>query len=146
MKFNWGSGIVLAFILFAAGTLVMVFISMNSKTELVTDHYYEKEQQYQKQIDILENTRTLEENISCALKNDTVFISFPVIASYGDYSGQITLFRPSRQEEDFSLPVILDSSYTIAVSMKHRNSGLWKIKIPWQVHSTQYYFESILTR
>jgi hypothetical protein len=51
MKFNWGTGIVLSFIIFAASILMIVLFPFNQKADLVSDNYYEREIKFQEQID-----------------------------------------------------------------------------------------------
>ena len=54
MKFNWGTGIVLAFVAFITFILYFVVLSFRdpaSNHDLVTDDYYQKELKYQDDLD-----------------------------------------------------------------------------------------------
>jgi len=67
MKFNWGTGIVLAFIAFISFIMYFVInMSTNKKYDhdLVTEQYYNKELKFQEDIDKSKNARNLETNIT----------------------------------------------------------------------------------
>ena len=44
---NWGYKIMLAYVVFIAGILFLVFKSSSQKVELVTENYYEQELKFQ---------------------------------------------------------------------------------------------------
>ena len=67
MKFNWGTGIVLAFIGFISFILYFVItMSTNKKYDhdLVTDDYYKQELEYQSDINKEKNAKTLNQNLN----------------------------------------------------------------------------------
>ena len=63
MKFNWGTGIVLAFIAFISFIMYFV-ISMNTDKsldhDLVNEDYYKQELEFQNDIDKEKNAKTLD--------------------------------------------------------------------------------------
>lgn len=140
-KMNWGSWIVLSFVVFALGTFTMVYISMNSRVDLVTDDYYEKELKYQDHIDVLKNTNTIESNVSFTFKRSSVSISYPNVDVPSKYSGVVMFFRPSDKTLDFSRPVSIDSTYSQTIATDTLLRGMWRMKISWNVGEKQYYTE-----
>ena len=66
MKFNWGTGIVLAFIGFISFIMYFV-VNMNTDKkldhDLVTEDYYKQELKYQNDIDKEKNAKTLTTNL-----------------------------------------------------------------------------------
>lgn len=143
-KISWGQGIVLSFILFAIGTFVLLYISLNTKVELVTDNYYEKELQYQKHIEIVKNTQSLSESVTAIQTTDAVIIKFPAIAEFLTYSGEITFFRSSDLKQDFRIAVNIDSQYVQTIPFGSKPKGMWRIKMKWFANSNEYYFEQPL--
>jgi hypothetical protein len=140
-KFNWGHGIVATFIVFAVGTFIMVYIAVTTKVDLVTDDYYEKELRYQQQIDIMTETNELSERIEVAFLNDSVSIRYPKSAGDGPYRGTVSFFRPSDKSKDVSFDVMPDTSGVQVISIAELSSGLWRIKIAWNVDGREYFHE-----
>lgn len=140
-KFNWGHGIVVTFIVFAVGTFIMVYIAMTTKVDMVTENYYEKELRYQQQIDIMTETSELSEKIAITFLDDSVSIRYPKSAGGGPYGGTVTFFRPSDISKDISFDVLPDTSGIQVISIAELSSGLWRIKIAWNVDGREYFHE-----
>ncbi len=141
IKFNWGFGIVVSFILFALATFVMVYISVSSTVDLVTDDYYEKELKYQQHIELVKSTSALEKNIDVDITASNVRLRFPNIGTFGSYSGTVFFFRPSDKRGDFQKTVNLDSTYSQIFPTEKMKQGLWRAKIFWAVDKKEYYSE-----
>jgi nitrogen fixation protein FixH len=141
VNMNWGTWIVVSFILFAAGTFVMVYISMSSNVDLVADDYYEKELKYQDHIDLVKGTNALEQQVGVEQTASTVTVAFPVIGQRESYSGTIQFFRPSDKRGDIMLPVAVDSAMRQTFPAAMFAKGLWRMKISWSVGSQNYYSE-----
>lgn len=140
-KMNWGSWIVVSFILFAFGTFAMIYISMNQRVDLVTDDYYEKELRYQDHIEVVRNTNALDGRVSLSFAPSSVTISYPNIDAPSKYSGAVMFFRPSDKTLDFSRPVDVDSMYRQTIATERLVRGMWRVKISWNVGEQQYYTE-----
>ena len=48
---NWGYKILMVYVIFIAGILLLVFKSSSQNQDLVTEDYYEQELKYQQKID-----------------------------------------------------------------------------------------------
>ncbi len=141
IKFNWGFGIVMTFIIFGIGTFVMVYISMNTNVDLVTDDYYEKELRYQDHIQLVKSTNALEKQVAMELTSSSVKFTYPVIDAPSGYSGTVYFFRPSNRKGDFVRAVALDSSCSQLFPISDFTPGLWRAKISWSAGNQQYYSE-----
>ena len=66
IKINWGTGIVIAMLLFMTFILQFVYRSFDSKNshDLVSKDYYKDELYYQQEIDKMNNANKLEQNIT----------------------------------------------------------------------------------
>lgn len=140
-KMNWGGWIVVSFIVFIAGTAVMVSIAMRSSVDLVTEDYYEKELRYQDHIEVVKNTNALPQQVSLEYAPTGIRVIFPKLADANIYSGSVRFFRPSDKRGDFSAEIKLDSSMSQQVPLTRFTVGLWRAKIDWQVGSQRYYSE-----
>lgn len=140
-KLNWGYGIVLSFVVFAAGIFVMAYISVTTKVDLVTEDYYEKELKYQSQIDNMNNSNDLHHKVQVSVEKNAIAISYPNIGSHERYHGSIVFFRPSDKSVDQLFPVKVDADYSQKIALSPLIRGLWRVKITWQIDHQQYYFE-----
>lgn len=141
IKFNWGFGIVLSFILFALAVFVMIYISISTNVDLVTEDYYEKELKYQQHIELVKNTSALPQTIETEVSASNIILKYPQLGSTSAYSGTIFLFRPSDKRGDFQKNVNIDSLYTQSISIQTMEQGLWRAKIYWSVNNKDYYSE-----
>lgn len=142
LKWNWGTWIVISFILFAAGTFTMVYISMSSSVDLVAEDYYERELKYQDHIDLVKGTNALEQQVTTEFAAGVLRITFPALGQRKEYAGSIHFFRPSDKRGDFTLPVAVDTSFSQTFPQQLFAQGLWRIKISWSVGGKQYYSEA----
>lgn len=143
MKFNWGAGIVMAFIGFIS--FIMYFIitmNVNNKYDhdLVSDNYYADELQYQNDINKLKNTKTLIENISYKKTTNGLLIKFPETLDYKNIKGKLFLYRPSNKQLDFETAISLSNS-NLLIPDNRLVDGRWNIKIDWQYNGKSYLFK-----
>jgi len=142
MKFNWGTGIVLAFIGFISFIMYFV-ISMNTDDkydhDLVNEDYYQAELEYQNDIDKLNNAKTLDKNLSWKKTDDGIIIEFPEDLDIKRITGKVFLYRPSNKHLDFETQISL-SNHNLLIPDKRLLDGRWNIKVYWQYKKTSYLF------
>lgn len=147
MKFNWGTGIILAFIGFISFIMYFV-ISMNFNEkynhDLVTEDYYKVELAYQNDIDKQNNSKTLEENVSYSKTGEGLLIKFPKNFDAKKITGNVFLYRPSNKHLDFETPISLSESYLL-VPDKRLLDGRWNITVDWQYNGTPYIYKASIT-
>lgn len=144
MKFNWGTGIVLAFVGFISFIMYFV-ISMNFNKkynhDLVTDDYYKVELAYQQDIDKQKNAKTLKENISYTKTSEGLHIVFPKNLDVTKITGKVFLYRPSNKQLDFETPISLSENYLL-VPDKRLLDGRWNLTVDWQYNGTPYIYKA----
>jgi hypothetical protein len=145
MKFSWGKGIALTYILFVVLTLIFVVFSMTKNVDLVSPDYYEKEIKYQEQINNKTNTNNLiEKPIIDTSKVNNVRIIFPRSMNLSAVSGDINFYRPDDSKKDFKLPVKLDTSGVMDLDLSGYEKGKWKIQLNWTLNDKYYYDEKYI--
>jgi len=140
MKFNWGTGIVIAFALFMTFILSYVFkVQSNDKYdhELVVEDYYKKEATVQGDIEKQENANALTNKVTIEKTADGVKIQFPADFDYSKIIGKVSLYRPSSQKLDFEIPISLSSPHLL-IPKSNLASGLWDISIDWEYGGVKY--------
>ena len=74
MKISWGISISIVYILFVVVMVGAVIFSTTQESHLVADDYYEREIAYQNQIEKMERTKLLPEQLKIYLKNELIFL------------------------------------------------------------------------
>ncbi len=137
-------GVVIAFIGFIS--FIMYFIitmNVNNKYDhdLVTDNYYAEELAYQNDIDKLEMSKTLKENISYEKTADGLMIKFPDAIDIKKVTGKVFLYRPSNKQLDFEANISLSKPYLL-IPDNRLVDGRWNIKIDWQYNGKSYLYKT----
>ena len=143
MKFNWGTGIVLAFIGFIS--FIMYFVvsmSTNDKYDhdLVTEDYYKQELSLQDDIDNELNSKRLKQDITWDKTEKGLTINFPKEFDPSKITGKVFLYRPSNKQFDFETPISL-SNHNLLIPDNRLLGGRWNIIIDWQYNKTPYRFK-----
>lgn len=143
MKLNWGTGIALAFTVFAAGMMFLVWMCVQQPQDLVSADYYNKEIAFQQQIDNASNAHALSSPVEFSYNevDQTVVVSFPPEFNDQSISGTLHFFKPDNAALDFQIPVHPDSTLTQLVPVADLKKGLWHIKGDWQSGNKSYYRE-----
>jgi len=143
MKFNWGTGIVLAFIGFMAFIMYFVIKANTDKKydhDLVIEDYYNQELEFQNEIDKQNNAKTLSENLSWKKTDEGLIIVFPENLKINDITGKVFLYRPSDKQLDFEIPISL-SNHNLLIPDKRLLDGRWNIKVDWQYNGKSYLYK-----
>jgi hypothetical protein len=141
IKFNWGTGIVLALLVMVGGMIVLVSIAVRQNFDLVDNDYYQKSITYQQHIEKVGNTAALEKKIAFELSTDSLKLTFPKLANYRDYTGEIHFYSPVEARRDHSLPIKLNAGFSQTIGLKTLEKGRYEVKIDWTVNKVAYYQE-----
>lgn len=140
MKFNWGTGIVIAFALFITFILYFVFKVQSGSQydhEMVTEEYYKKEMVFQEQLDKSQRAYDLKEKLAITTSSDGIVIDFPKSFDITKIKGKVFLYRPSNQKLDFEIPISLSSS-NLLIPKTSLVDGHWEITIDWEYEGKGY--------
>ncbi len=140
IKINWGTGIVIAIVLFMIFILSFVYKTIaidKYEHHLVSEDYYKDELYYQKEIDKLNNAAKLSENIALSNSEKGITISFPQDKDFNKIKGTIYFMRRSNIKLDFEKEIKL-SDHFIIIPDSLLVSGKWIIKIDWQYNDEEY--------
>ncbi|MDX1332673.1 MAG: FixH family protein [Robiginitalea sp.] len=147
MKFNWGTGIVLAFIAFIAFILYFVVLSFRdpaSNHDLVTEDYYRKELTYQKDLDASRNLEEFGGGVSATITDEGLRIAFPEAMEPEKIEGTVSLYRPSNKQLDFETPIQL-SNKQLLIPKSRLLDGRWDIRVYWTYEGKPYLYRSRMT-
>ena len=140
MKFNWGTGIIIAFALFMSFILYFVFkVQTNSfyDNELVTEEYYKNEATLQQDINKQKNAQALDSKVVIDKNEKGIIVTFPQDFNQNKITGTINFYRPSSKKLDFKLPISLINSSQI-IPKENLASGIWEISVDWKYNNISY--------
>ncbi|GIV26403.1 MAG: hypothetical protein KatS3mg027_0217 [Bacteroidia bacterium] len=137
MKFTWGHGITLAFIVFAGFILYMVSKMIQSKVELVEQDYYAKEIAFQKQINKFNNTLLLGD--SAVIVDQTAENIRIHVAKSNPDKISLMLYYPFNSSYDRKQE--WEGQKNIVISKRDIHKGRCKLKLEWQEGGVSYYYE-----
>ncbi|QQV02784.1 MULTISPECIES: FixH family protein [Chryseobacterium] len=139
-NFTWGHGIVLALASFIIFILSMLFLFPNGQknSEMVTEHYYEEELQYQSVIDAKNRADKLEEKPAYSQSAKGITITFPSEINNSNSTVSFVLNRSDDQNLDIKKTVQLesDNSFTIPASVLIK--GNYTLRLSWTKDKTDY--------
>ncbi|WP_281764524.1 FixH family protein [Neptunitalea lumnitzerae] len=133
MKFNWGTGVFLAFVAFMSFILYFVISTLTDSDlnyDLVTDDYYKKELGYQKEINALTRAKVLGMQVQFEETTEGVVLTFPEKIDFTKVKGTMFLYRPSDKHLDFEIPISLSDSHLLIPNNRLKD-GRWDINVEW---------------
>ena len=140
IKFNWGTGIVIAIALFMIFILSFVYKTLfveKYEHQLVSDNYYKDELHYQEEIDKMNNANFLTENVSLTNTNKGIIIHFPEDKDFSKIKGKVNFLRRSNKKLDFERNIDLTSN-DMLIEDNMLVPGKWEIKVDWQYEDEEY--------
>lgn len=108
---NWGKGIVIGMSLFIVFILVLVIGLMSHRVDLQSEDYYQKEINYESELQAMRNSSALESKIEVIEQKDYIVIQIP---TEGQFDGlRVELIRPDDNKLDQSFKIDDTKSYLI---------------------------------
>ena len=143
---GWPYGIAVFYGIFVLLLLIFVLYTMFNNIDLVSDEYYAEDLAYQQQIDRQTRSKNLKTGLNWVYNEPSkqVKLIFPSNFSPDKISGKIIFFRPSDAKLDRTVRIAPDKSGNQTVDVSFLKTGIWRIKIFWNVVSTDYYEEGII--
>jgi len=145
LRFNWGTGIVLAMIIMVSGMIYLVSIAIRQDYDLVDKDYYQKSITYQQHIEKVRKNDALAEKIKFSLSPESFKLTFPNLAANQEYSGEIHFYSPVAEKRDLTLKIKLDENYSQTIDLTGLEKGRYQVKIDWNISGTEYYQEHEIT-
>lgn len=143
IKFNWGTGIVVAMVAFMVFILSFVYKTIavdKYQHQLVSEDYYKDELHYQQEIDKLNNAVKLTKNIALSNTENGVTIQFPSDMDFTNISGTILFQRLSNEKLDFSQDIKLEGNSQI-IPKEKLVAGKWIVRVEWNYNDQEYLFK-----
>lgn len=147
MKFNWGTGIVLAFVAFISFIMYFVVVANSDPRadhDLVTEEYYRKELEYQQDLDASRNLELFGGGVEVQRIPEGLGIRFPEGMDPRGIDGKMSLYRPSNKQLDFEMP-IQNSDTLQLIPASRLLDGRWNIRLNWTYGGKSFLYRSRIT-
>lgn len=141
-KFNWGTGILITIIVFMVITISTVVYLMNQDVDLVASDYYDKGIHHQEQIDRMNRTNKMGDEVSINPENGFIKLVLPKSFVQKSLTGIIQFYRPSNGKKDFAVTLAVDTSCQQLISTQSMDKGYWRVKLNFTQDEVEYYKES----
>lgn len=140
MKISWGHKILIVYLGFVVGIMVLVFLANNQKFDLVTSNYYDAELKFQNVIDQKQRVAELSAPPKISHSVNTVSIQLPDEFLNKEVKGELYLYRPSDASKDLKANFTTAKSF-VEVALNKNFSGAYEVKLSWQANGKTYYNE-----
>jgi hypothetical protein len=140
ISLNWGTGIVISFVLFMSFILYFVIkVQSSSKynNELVVEEYYKKDAHFETEMMQIQNAHDLAQQPQISVNAQGISVVFPKQFDPAKMKGIVSLYRPSNKKLDFEIPISTSSS-TLLIPKKSLVGGLWDITLSWTYDDKSY--------
>lgn len=143
MKLSWGHIITSGYLVFVIGIGFLVYKASSQKFDLVTKDYYEQELKYQDVIDQSANTSKLSAPIIVEKKEGQMQIVFPAEMKDKKKTIDFYLYYPADVKKDFRKKIETRDNELLQ-PLPSAMTGLYELKLSWEVDGIKYYFEKKL--
>lgn len=140
IKINWGTGIVIAMVLFMIFILQFVYrVTFMDKYDhhLVSDDYYRDELHFQEEIDKEENAKTLDQNLVIESTQNGIELIFPENMEDEQIEGTAYFKRLSNDKLDFKKEIRVQN-HRFTIPKDNLVEGKWEVKIDWKYKGKEY--------
>ena len=138
---NWGKKILVVYIVFVAGIILLVLKSSSQKMDLVTTDYYAKELKFQDKIDEQNRVDALSDSIHYQIKENGLLIIFPKDFVGKDIVGEAVLYSPSNEDNDVKVPFFVKEQ-KVEIPLSNVRKGFYVAKLSWKADGISYYQET----
>jgi nitrogen fixation protein FixH len=142
MKMNWGKKIMIVYISFVVGMLILVWVCVKQRMDLVSADYYPRELKFQQQIDASGNAAALSQAVSVVKLENEIRIQLPREMKNKNISGQIWFYCPSNARNDVKMPLQVNMEGVQNVAASEMKPGAYIVKIDWEADQKHFYSEN----
>jgi nitrogen fixation protein FixH len=135
---NWGYKIAFAYGSFVIMILYFLFVASSQTNDLVEDHYYEKEMQFQNVLNANQNLADLNIKPIIEIAAQQVNIKLPSQVGSNVENGKIEFMRMADKSGDLEFAFNTDENGNFSLPVEKFHKGVYQMKMQWQDHGKQY--------
>ena len=140
MKFNWGHKILIVYLVFVGGILLLVFKSSQQKFDLVQQDYYGAELKYQEVINATKHASELGIDLGLVVRGSFLHITLPPIFQQSETKGEVHLYCIADEKGDLKKK-FKSNNGEFDLELLTTMKGNYTLKLTVQNKGVDYYFE-----
>ena len=137
---SWGYKILVAYLLFFIMIISFLYIASKQTNELLETNYYEKEIQFQKILNGVENLNQLEAKIELKISNTNLEINFPESGIKDQPLIHLEFIKMSDQSKDFNIDIKADDKGRIILPATKVSTGFYRLQMKWESQGKPYVY------
>lgn len=147
IKFNWGTGIILALIGYVGIIGLLIFISSKQDRSLMREDYYYHSIHHQDEIDAAQRFSDLGPGLGFTQLVDSIHLSLPKSLDNDSIRLRIYFFRPSDENFDFTVESKLKAKNGVSIPVTSLRRGKYFVRIELEkdgkfyLHEMDYVFD-----
>ena len=143
MKLNWGHSIIIVYVLFVGGILVLAYKSSQQKFDLVQSDYYGAELKYQKVIDATQRASNLAEALQVETKGSLLHVTLPKSLQTNISKVAIEMYCIADEKRDMKKEIVVQNG-VFDIELLSNMKGNYTLKLSVDNKGVSYYFEKKL--
>ena len=140
MKFNWGHKILMVYLIFVCGILLLAFKSSQQKFDLVQQDYYGAELKYQSVINATKHASELGADLGVLVRGSYLQITLPPTFKKSETNGIAHLYCIADEKGDMTKQIKSNNGELVLALLKTMK-GNYTLKLTVQNKGVDYYFE-----
>ncbi|TLX77572.1 hypothetical protein E9993_02720 [Labilibacter sediminis] len=137
MKFTWGHGIIVFFIIFLTWIIGFVIFTLGENNDLVTKDYYRQGAEYSLQMNINKRSKLYKDSISISNNNNKVQLDFASSLCQNNLEKLVYFYRPSGKRDDLKV-LVQAGSTTATINKEQLKKGRYKVSVKWEMDNKKY--------
>jgi nitrogen fixation protein FixH len=137
---SWGIRISMLYIGFALFIIFMVWRSFGENIDLVANDYYNRELEYNEQMEKTQRASKLTDKLNWKIVNSRLVLEFPGVAD----GGTILFQRPSDAQFDRTYNLSTSSDSILSIPLEEFTKGMYRLKADWSMSGVTYYNEQVV--
>ncbi len=138
MKFNWGTGIVIFFIFFAASMTFAVVATTRHPPQLMQKDYYALDLNYQERLEQKQNTAALVTAPTARFDAASKMIQVKFPEGITAQTGTAKCYRSATTKDDFTTKI--ENATALEIPTGSLASGRWHVELDWESAEGKKFF------
>lgn len=130
MKFNWGHGILVFFVIFFAWIISFVVFSLGENNDLVTTDYYRLGAEYSLKMEMDKRSAVYKDSISIENGINGLQVHLAPSLAEDGYIKKIFFYRPSDKRDDITL-LIPSGQQVVFIAADKLLKGRYQVYVSW---------------
>ena len=143
MKLNWGHSIIIVYVLFVGGILLLAYNSSQQKFDLVQTDYYGAELKYQKVIDATQRANNLAEALQVEANGSLLHVTLPKNLQMNASKVSLEMYCIADEKGDVKKEKIVQNG-VFDIELLSSMKGNYTLKLSVENNGVNYYFEKKL--